>query len=420
MRELVIVIVALFLISCEQENEINDLRVIDVESNVGKSRQVFLSEVAESIEYIPLETTEESFLGIPSRNQFVYENDLLFVCQKGDYFKIFNSKGNYLSAFNQRGNGPKEYVVPNMFVVDSSAKVLSIGSVRNIVEFKITGEYIRTINYPVEESLRGLRYNDLGKIGNNYYILSHNINTSKDNLNYSAIILDSTSKIVLKIPYPKISREFVNKLAQKKLFNGLRIPTSQITPRLFRFKNNVRVITETDENIISVNEDLLIDTVYRLKYGKYCIKNYPDSYNITTTNAPFLQLYGGIYESSAFLFMSFRTGKLPLKHWEYTNRNGVKMSSPVSCSYFNKKTGQFTFIDPCGLDEFGLIDDIEGGPAFWPRYISQDDYMVNHIDAFTFIQYAKTNNVSEKFKKIAASLNESNNLVLIRVKLKDK
>ena len=90
MRELVIVIVALFLISCEQENEINDLRVIDVESNVGKSRQVLLSEVAESIEYIPLETTEESFLGIPRRNQFVYENDLLFVCQKGDYFKIFN------------------------------------------------------------------------------------------------------------------------------------------------------------------------------------------------------------------------------------------------------------------------------------------------------------------------------------------
>ena len=418
MRELVIVIVVLFLVSCEQEIEINDLRVIDIEGNVGKSRKILLSEVAESIEYIPLETTENSFLGIPRRNQFIYENDLLFVCQKSDYFKIFNSNGNYLRTFNQRGNGPKEYVAPNMFVIDSSAKVLSIGSAKNIVEFKITGEYIRTINFPVEESLRGVSYNDLGKIGSNYYVLSPSINTSKDNLNYSAIILDSTSKTVLKIPYPKIAREFVNRLAQKKKFNGQRPPSSQITPKLFRFNNSVRIITETDEHIISVNEGLQIDTVYRLHYGKYCIKNYPDSYSIKYTDAPFLEIHGNIFESSAFLFMRFRTGKLPLKHWEYTNRDGVKMSSPVSCSYFNKETGQFTFIDPCGLDEFGLIDDFEGGPAFWPLYISQDDYMVNHIDAFTFIQYAKTHKVSEKFKKIAAGLKESDNLVLIRVKLK--
>lgn len=418
MRELVIVIIALFLISCEHENKINDLRVIDVESNVGKSRKVLLSEVAESIEYIPLETTEDSFLGIPRKNQFIYENNILFVCQKGDYYKIFNSKGNYLSTFNQRGNGPKEYISSNHFEIDSSAKVLSIGSAKNIVEFKTTGEYIRTINFSIEDSLRGVSYNNLGKIGSNYYVLSTSINTPKDNLNYSAIILDNTSKTVLKIPYPKIAREFANKLAQLKFRY---VPfSSPITPSLFRYKNCVRIITETDENIISVNENLQIDTVYRLHYGKYCIKNYPGSYNIINTDVPFLQLYGSIYESSAFLFMSFRTGKLPLKHWEYTNRDRVKMSSPVSCSYFNKETGQFTFIDPCGLDEFGLIDDFEGGPAFWPRYISQDDYMVNHIDAFTFIQYAKTHKVSEKFKKIAASLKESDNLVLIRVKLKDK
>ncbi|MDD2419897.1 MAG: hypothetical protein WC077_05205 [Bacteroidales bacterium] len=53
-------------------------------------------------------------------------------------------------------------------------------------------------------------------------------------------------------------------------------------------------------------------------------------------------------------------------------------------------------------------------------YISQDGYMVNHIDAFTFIEYAKAHKVSEKFKKIAAGLKDTDNLVLIRVKLKNE
>ncbi|GAB1473431.1 hypothetical protein MASR2M69_08720 [Bacteroidota bacterium] len=68
---------------------------------------------------------------------------------------------------------------------------------------------------------------------------------------------------------------------------------------------------------------------------------------------------------------------MPFKRWEFTNVDGMIISSPIIRSFFNKKTGQFSFIDPCGVDEFGFIEDFEGGPAFWPLYISQDDYMVS-------------------------------------------
>lgn len=414
MKKLLFIIITLSLISCEQEIEINDLRVIDLEGNVGKSREVLLSEVAESIEYIPLETREESLVGIPRKESIIYENNLLFICQKGDYFKIFNSKGNYIRTFNKRGNGPKEYISSNMVVVDSTAELISIGSFKNIVEYKTTGDYIKTIDYPMEESLQGVIYKKFGIIDKNYYVLSTQINHHLNNLNYSAIILDSTSRVVLKIPYPDKEREFVEKLSIQV------IDYLYPTPLLFRFKNSVRIKNGYDENIISIDESLQIDTVYRLNYGKYSIKNFPDAYNLRVEDKPFLDLHGKIYESSSFLFMCFKTGNLPLKHWEFKNKFGEKVSAPISCSYFNKKTGQFTFIDPCGLDEFGLIDDFEGGPAFWPLYISQDGYMVNHIDAFTFIEYAKTHKVSEKFKKIAAGLKDTDNLVLIRVKLKNK
>lgn len=104
-----------------------------------------------------------------------------------------------------------------------------------------------------------------------------------------------------------------------------------------KFKNSVRIINGTDENIISVDESLQIDTVYRLNYGKYSIKNFPDSYNLRVEDKPFLQLYGRVYESSSFLFMSFKTGKLPMKQWEYTNLRGKKSPPQFHGHFLIKK-----------------------------------------------------------------------------------
>ena len=54
---------ALLLIGCTTEKPVKDIRVIDLENNIEKSRAVNLSEIAESVDYIPLETTPESIVG---------------------------------------------------------------------------------------------------------------------------------------------------------------------------------------------------------------------------------------------------------------------------------------------------------------------------------------------------------------------
>lgn len=38
----------------------------------------------------------------------------------------------------------------------------------NIVEFKTTGEYLRTVDFPIDESLQGVYYNRFCIIGSNY------------------------------------------------------------------------------------------------------------------------------------------------------------------------------------------------------------------------------------------------------------
>lgn len=77
-----------------------------------------------------------------------------------------------------------------------------------------------------------------------------------------------------------------------------------------------------------------------------------------------------------------------------------------------------TFIDQPEFNQFGFKDDLQGGPAIWPYYISEDDYMVTLINAHNFIEHAKTYEVSDKFKKVADNLKETDNPVLVLVKLK--
>ncbi len=401
-----------FLISCQQEKEITDIRVIDLEGNVGKSRKILLSEIAESIEYIPLETTHESSLGVPAKSKLIYENGLLFVYQKGDYFKIFNSAGDYLSTFNRRGNGPQEYVSLNSVVVDSCAEVISVLTHKKIIEYKTNGEYIRSVDFSSEELLKDVNYSGMAKIGSDLYLLLTYIQTLRDDLEHSALLFDSNSKVLLKIPYPENEKKFLANLDLTILFSN------RLSPMLFTHRNCVRIINGTDESIVSVNDALKIDTVFRLNYGKYSVKNFPGSYNSSPSEQPFFDIHGKVFESSSFLFFNIKTGKLPFKHWEYRAVSGKSISAPVSASYFNKKTGQFSFIEQIRFDEFGLIDDLEGGPSFWPVYISQDDYMVNYVDAIKFIEYAENNDISENLKKVAENLKETDNMLLVRVKLK--
>ncbi|HCV16307.1 MAG TPA: hypothetical protein DF637_08240, partial [Rikenellaceae bacterium] len=72
-RILFLLIVVFTTCQCSNSEKDKELRVIDVEGGVGKGRLVKLSEIAESIEYIPLETNSELMLGKIFYDRIFYE-----------------------------------------------------------------------------------------------------------------------------------------------------------------------------------------------------------------------------------------------------------------------------------------------------------------------------------------------------------
>ena len=81
-----------------------------------------------------------------------------------------------------------------------------------------------------------------------------------------------------------------------------------------------------------------------------------------------------------------------------------------------------------GLGEDGFINDIDGGPVFWPKKILNDNTLIDYADTFKLIQHLNKNqeankNVkdrkkADKFQSLVKQLTETSNPVLIILKQK--
>lgn len=90
---------------------------IDLYGHRNDFEKVRLSEVAQSVTYIPLETREECLLG--DELQIFYGKEAIFVGDQkmGAYYR-FDKKGKFLNQIGRKGNGPGEYASALYFYVD--------------------------------------------------------------------------------------------------------------------------------------------------------------------------------------------------------------------------------------------------------------------------------------------------------------
>jgi len=405
MRHLIYFIIPLLLVQpgCSSDNQKTEtgLKVIDVAGGVGKSRQVNLSEIADTIEYIPLETTPESLLSHPPSDRILYEKNILYFTQKNGQIKLFNSKGEYISTFNRLGRGPQEYEQLGIIQIDNKSGNIIIKSINKILEYSLNREFIRNIILPAPGMVDNIHISSyFRKLGDYYFFLG--------GYTYPVIITDSSLNVIKKLKYPPEDMDLVK---------DLKISISHLTSYIYLYKDRIRLINGINKYVLSINKDLSVDTVFIIDYGKYNIRDNAGSRQLPT--APYLWRHHYVFEGDNYLFMRFHVGSLSDRLYKFNpSGRGRKWTDPNACALFNKETEEFTFLDQPEIDQIGFVDDIEGGPAIWPMYVSADNYMISYIPAEEFIAYAESHKVSEKFKKIAAGLKETDNYVFVRVKLK--
>lgn len=144
-------IIVLTMSSCQRQVSYHkdDIEIIEV-LNKDNPIQINLYDIVDSVEYIPLETSECLLSDIECIKK---DGNFYFVKDSRGVF-VFGEKGNFINEISHRGIGPDEYVYSDNFYLDRENKLVCLicNSTRNILQYTYTGKYFNTIQLDAKDA----------------------------------------------------------------------------------------------------------------------------------------------------------------------------------------------------------------------------------------------------------------------------
>lgn len=135
-----LLIFLLCLIACTNEKN-QELETIAV--SAAKTSEINISEIAESVQMIPLETNDSCLISYISSIDIC--NNYIFINSGGRSIIQFDTNGNYIRQIGRQGKGPAEYLYPGNITCDINNQKIYISDYRQIHCFDFKGNYIYTI-----------------------------------------------------------------------------------------------------------------------------------------------------------------------------------------------------------------------------------------------------------------------------------
>jgi len=370
-----------------------------------------LSDIAENIEYIPLQTMENSLIGaytlkIPNIGDRIYIQNGGF---KGEIL-CFDMNGKFLFKISSEGRGPEEYDFITDFDVSSDNKILTIlsGSTRKLVSYGISDTgftFLKSI-------------------------------TLKEPAPWRVSIVPETDKVFMSIPSwlgtePALSL-LINAsgdtiLSRPNSYKFERIQTGRAGTRSIEGK----FLTYTTGDLVCFKEDFS-DTVFYVDARNSLFKPRIIFDTHGTSFTP--EMRGGSEKlkdnSTTYIPKIFETSRYVFCLY-YTVNMEQKIVNPFGF-FFDKRTNSKYKFDVGEDRKIKLRDDLGGGPDFTIEYnenrcsngrlfsYAESLALKKYIDSEVFKE-AKVRDPNKKsdLKRLADSLDETDNPVLIVVTPKE-
>lgn len=301
----------------------------------------------------------------------------------------FNDRGDFVCKIGNRGKGPKEYFFATDFAIAPQNKnvyVLS-GQENKIYVYAPDGTFIRTLTSPSEKTSILYCLDD--------YIFCYNENID-GSVEKSINIIDYKGDDI---------KNYTNKFPYK--FKGTETGFNECI--LYSFGNQLNV-KELYSDTVFVYNNHQFTPKYVLKHGskKFLpeIRTTLDLSNFITVLPKYI-IQRHIFETKNYFFFLF------------------DLNNHYYCLVYSKIDGHQLFIDA----KKGFINDLDGGPGILPKTIIDDNTIVYWIDAYQIKVHVRSEafkNSAPKYpekkkelEKLANSLNENDNPILMLVKLKE-
>ena len=150
-------IIVLFIAGCSSPSSDDSIVTIDIEKAFNNLSNMFLSDLTDEIEYIPLENVPEA---LTSEFLRVFANDRYIVAISFRHNHLFDRRtGKFIREISSYGRGPNDYMATNIMVPfdEKEETIRCLDFIRNELIFDFNGKIIRILTYPTEKKSSSMR-----------------------------------------------------------------------------------------------------------------------------------------------------------------------------------------------------------------------------------------------------------------------
>ncbi len=416
----------ILLVSACSNDHKNDrpLPVIEIEANVNNMREINLSQFTFDIQYIPLEIQDDlAFVGIWD---CVFSEKYILAKDLSKCF-LYDYNGKIISKIGNQGRGPGEfqYAVNAAFGPDGK---IYIQNIYDLFEYNINGSF----SNKYEKSF--LTYNDF--IGSwlpiNDSLIFGKISSSVGNEKNKALILNKLGGI------KKSYKNFILFDRGKPLASN-----DEQFANIYKFQNEIFFKERFNDTLFYLSNQFDLIARYVANLGKF---SKPISFRENMTKEKDL---GYSKEWSEYIVLDnvFQTSKYLLLDCRFNAQFPAKRLTPrilmgdITSMYnttsvlgiYSITSKELDFCKPTSTDNplytSGLFNDIDAGPRFFPKKQVNDSTFAMWVEAKQLKDHIASddfkNNMpkypekKEELRKLADSLKETDNPVLVMVTVKE-
>jgi hypothetical protein len=381
----------LFFLSCKAQKdeyyEINPLKFSE--------EKFVLSDIATNIQYIPLDNA----FPIGLIYTIKANNNSFFLSTKDEGIIQFDWNGNFIHKIAKKGNGPDEYKYGMQFTFDEKSRYIYVVDFKKIKVYDSSGEFLKDI--PTTKYFSGAA-GGIEVLGN-YLFLSDFGTYGK--FKYCWIIIDTLGNLVSTKRSLMQSTGYV------------------VEGDIYKYHNNLYYYNMLNDTIFSISPNLKISTAYLFAKGEHrWPKNGIEIKSINANRLLDIFRIGKMFESKNYIFLvyGYKTRSAFLAIEKRTKRN---------CQSYTEVNKKYVKSIPRIINDFDEGLDINIEPTIDYFKINNSDYIICFINPFELKAHVLTdkfNNSIPKYpekkkalEKLANSLDENDNPVLMLVKLKD-
>jgi len=369
-------------------NESSEIYTIDFEQGFDTEQQMFISEIADSVEYIELKTPDD--IVITKIRSIIQADEYLMIHANHDVF-LFHKKGQFIRQISARGQGPGEYSMSASIEVDRKKNEIVITDAHQFMFFDFEGNFLR--------SIKKENFNPYIGISDTMLWIGEVVSSANTKYKTVAISLQAGEDT---LAYIHNSLYGIIKSDNIHYHLHLQVNFFYHEKDLLYFKGDMSNDTIWRISGISAKPYAFIDM------GKYKMPvEYEPWYSSFETYQKHYDRYWSVcsmVEGNHHFFL--------LSNWrEYAKDGRRDFGAYKTIVYDKDKNKSFAVKDKNGI---GFTDDIQGGPPVWPRW-SSDDYFINKIETEELLEKVSIGEYtpSPQLKELLSRIDDSSNDLII-------